>query len=117
MDYLAGKTAVITGVSKGIGKAVALDLLARGVTVVGWGRTAPDFQDANLHFVNCDVSAPEAAEGPGLWLWTIAAGCGRWTSAKMMRPEMPTRPSTEATVSKPASAIFTKILVIGPPHR
>ena len=60
VDYLAGKTAVVTGVSKGIGKAVAIGLIERGVTVVGWGRTAPDFEDPRLRFVPCDVSEPEA---------------------------------------------------------
>ncbi len=60
IDFLAGKVAVTTGVSKGIGKACAQALLARGVTVLGWGLTAPDFEDANLHFVPCDVREPEA---------------------------------------------------------
>ncbi len=59
-DYLAGKTAVITGVSKGIGRAVAEGLLARGVRVIGWGLTPPAFEDARLHFLTCDVSDEQA---------------------------------------------------------
>ena len=55
-DYITGKVAVITGLSKGIGKALALALLERGATVIGWGRTAPDYAHAKLHFVTCDVS-------------------------------------------------------------
>lgn len=38
-DYRAG-VAVVTGVSSGIGRAVALDLASRGTTVVGWARRA-----------------------------------------------------------------------------
>lgn len=56
MDYLSGKTAIITGISKGIGRALAENLLGNGVKVIGWGRTAPDYSDPNLHFLSCDVS-------------------------------------------------------------
>jgi NAD(P)-dependent dehydrogenase (short-subunit alcohol dehydrogenase family) len=62
MDYLSGKVAVVTGVSKGIGKAVALALLDRAVTVIGWGLTTPDFEDEKLHFIACDVSDADAVD-------------------------------------------------------
>ncbi|MEM7036334.1 MAG: SDR family oxidoreductase [Bacteroidota bacterium] len=55
-DYLRHKTVVITGISKGIGKALTLQLLDAGATVVGWGRTAPDYAHEDLHFFTCDVS-------------------------------------------------------------
>lgn len=55
-DYINGKVAVITGISKGIGRALALALLERNVTVIGWGRTAPDYLNSKLYFVQCDVS-------------------------------------------------------------
>lgn len=56
MDYLSGKTAVITGISKGIGRALAENLLQNGVTVIGWGRTAPEYSHAHLHFIACDIT-------------------------------------------------------------
>lgn len=38
---LKGKTAIVTGVSKGIGLALAHMLLREGMRVIGWSRTAP----------------------------------------------------------------------------
>lgn len=57
-DFLKGRTLVITGLSKGIGKAVAGQALDAGMTVVGWGLTAPEMEHDNLHFIPCDVSDP-----------------------------------------------------------
>ncbi|MEM6268185.1 MAG: SDR family NAD(P)-dependent oxidoreductase [Bacteroidota bacterium] len=56
MGYLEGKTAVITGISRGIGRALAQELLASSVTVIGWGKTAPDYSHKRLHFVACDIT-------------------------------------------------------------
>jgi NADP-dependent 3-hydroxy acid dehydrogenase YdfG len=52
---LEGKTAVVTGVSRGIGLATVRALLERGVKVSGWGRTNNDIQDPNYMFVHTDV--------------------------------------------------------------
>lgn len=60
--YIKGKTAVITGISSGIGKALTLQLLQGGANVVGWGRNAPDYQHENLTFISCDVSDEQAVQ-------------------------------------------------------
>jgi NADP-dependent 3-hydroxy acid dehydrogenase YdfG len=52
---LANRIAVVTGVSKGIGKAICKELLDKGVKVFGLGRTAPDFKHSNLHFFATDI--------------------------------------------------------------
>jgi len=52
---LNGKTAVITGISHGIGRATAIQLLNQGTTVIGWGLTEPDYQHPLLHFVQTDI--------------------------------------------------------------
>ena len=59
-DFISGRVAVITGISKGIGLALAQALLGRGATLVGWGRSKPEWEHERLHFVPCDVSdAPQ----------------------------------------------------------
>ncbi len=53
---LSGKVAIVTGVSSGIGRATAEDLLARGAAVAGWGRTAPaGLNHDRFQFFACDV--------------------------------------------------------------
>jgi NADP-dependent 3-hydroxy acid dehydrogenase YdfG len=53
---LQGKVAIVTGVSKGIGRATAEALLARGAVVAGWGRTAPEgLGHERFQFFECDV--------------------------------------------------------------
>jgi NADP-dependent 3-hydroxy acid dehydrogenase YdfG len=59
---LQDKAAVITGVSRGIGLATAQALLGQGVVVVGWGRTRPDLDHANFHFIPVDVRDRQAVE-------------------------------------------------------
>jgi NAD(P)-dependent dehydrogenase (short-subunit alcohol dehydrogenase family) len=55
MQYIKGRTAVITGISKGIGRSLTQGLLGAGAHVVGWGRTAPDYTHERLHFIPCDI--------------------------------------------------------------
>ncbi|UZD22054.1 SDR family NAD(P)-dependent oxidoreductase [Algoriphagus halophytocola] len=59
---LNNQTAVVTGVSKGIGLEVVKLLLAKGTTVAGWGRNSPDFQHENFHFFTCDLSVESSVE-------------------------------------------------------
>jgi NADP-dependent 3-hydroxy acid dehydrogenase YdfG len=51
---ISGKIAIITGVSKGIGKALALQLLEKGCKVAGLGRKN-DIEHENYRFFVCDV--------------------------------------------------------------
>lgn len=51
-----GKLAVITGVSKGIGRATVQSMLDAGMKVAGWGRTNNDIEHENYRFFKTDVS-------------------------------------------------------------
>jgi benzil reductase ((S)-benzoin forming) len=51
------KTAIVTGVSRGLGESLARALLDAGFAVVGIGRaSAPTVAGANYRFVACDLS-------------------------------------------------------------
>lgn len=60
---LAGKTAVVTGASRGVGLAIARQLIAEGVRVVGAARTiTAELKEAGAHPVAVDLSTPQGAE-------------------------------------------------------
>ncbi len=58
----ASEAAVVTGASSGIGEAVALALLERGLTVVTLQRSAPRIKHPNLHFRPIDLTDLEATK-------------------------------------------------------
>jgi gluconate 5-dehydrogenase len=59
---LRGKTAVVTGVSMGIGRATAELLLENDVHVFGLARTADRWTHPLLSGLSCDLSDPDAIE-------------------------------------------------------
>ena len=59
---LKNKVAVITGVSRGIGKACVEALLNQGVKVAGWGLRKPEFTHPDFKFIHCNVKDPSAVE-------------------------------------------------------
>jgi len=52
---LKNKIAIVTGVSKGIGKALTEQLLDKGAIVAGWGMNRPDIGNQNFHFFETDI--------------------------------------------------------------
>lgn len=53
---LDGKIALVTGGTKGIGKAITARLLASGATVIVTARNQPEEQDQPYHFIAADLS-------------------------------------------------------------
>jgi benzil reductase ((S)-benzoin forming) len=64
----SGKTtqaAIVTGVSRGLGEAIAAELLARGFVVLGVGRAnSARLAGRHYQFVTCDLSIPGVAAAP-----------------------------------------------------
>ncbi|MEU1351930.1 oxidoreductase [Streptomyces sp. NPDC005776] len=72
---LAGKNAVVTGASRGIGLAIVRQLVAEGVRVVGAARTiTAELKEAGAHPVAVDLSTPEGAEELGAQTLTELGG-------------------------------------------
>lgn len=65
LDYqneLSGKVALVTGGTKGAGKAMAERLKNAGAKVIICARNQPEIADENLYFIAADLSKPETAE-------------------------------------------------------
>lgn len=61
-DELAGKIALVTGGTKGAGKAIAEKLLEQGARVVVTARNRPDDLHSQLQFIDADLSIAAGAE-------------------------------------------------------
>jgi len=65
MDYqneLSGKIALVTGGTKGTGKAIAERLLQAGATVIITARNSPEEENTKLHFIASDLSKAEGTQ-------------------------------------------------------
>ncbi len=58
-NELSGKIALVTGGTKGAGKAIAERLLQAGATVIITARNAPEATNEKLHFISADLSKAE----------------------------------------------------------
>lgn len=58
-NELAGKIALVTGGTKGAGKAITDRLLKAGATVVVTARNTPNDDNLDRHFIAADLSKPE----------------------------------------------------------
>ena len=56
MENLTDQLVIVTGVSKGIGRAIVMALLGQGAKVAGWGRSAPPIEHSHFHFFKTDIS-------------------------------------------------------------
>ncbi|MNK01089.1 3-oxoacyl-[acyl-carrier-protein] reductase FabG [compost metagenome] len=65
MDYqneLSGKIALVTGGTKGAGRAIAERLLQAGATVIITARNVAEKENNKLHFISSDLSKGKGAE-------------------------------------------------------
>lgn len=61
-DELKGKTALVTGGTKGAGKAIAERLVQAGAKVIITARNQPEDENPNLHFISADLSKAEGTQ-------------------------------------------------------
>lgn len=61
-NELAGKIALVTGGTKGTGKAIAERFLKAGATVMITARNQPENANDKLHFISADLSKPIGAQ-------------------------------------------------------
>jgi len=61
-NELSGKIALVTGGTKGTGKAIAERLLQAGATVMITARNAPEKENSKLHFISADLSTAEGTQ-------------------------------------------------------
>lgn len=65
MNYqneLSDKIALVTGGTKGTGRAIAERLLQAGATVIITARNAPEDENSNMHFIPSDLSKAEGIQ-------------------------------------------------------
>ena len=61
-NELSGKIALVTGGTKGAGKAIAERLVKAGATVIITARNKPETETANQYFISADLSKPEGTQ-------------------------------------------------------
>lgn len=61
-NELSGKIALVTGGTKGAGKAIADRLVQAGATVIISARNAPEKENSSLHFIAADLSKAEGTQ-------------------------------------------------------
>jgi NAD(P)-dependent dehydrogenase (short-subunit alcohol dehydrogenase family) len=59
---LKDKTIIVTGVSKGIGKATVLQLLEKGAKVAGFSKNKPDYEHENFKFIPVNIRSLQEVE-------------------------------------------------------
>ncbi|MDX1636721.1 MAG: SDR family NAD(P)-dependent oxidoreductase [Balneolaceae bacterium] len=60
---LTGRTAIVTGASRGIGYSITKALLNEGVVVAGWSRTSPDsITSGHFHHIQVDLTKQDEVE-------------------------------------------------------
>lgn len=61
-NELSNKVALVTGGTKGTGRAIAERLLSAGATVMITARNKPEDMNENLRFISADLSKPEGTQ-------------------------------------------------------
>ena len=78
---LKDKIALVTGASRGIGRASCLALAKEGATIVGTARTHQDLESLEKEIAAANRSRPRKSWfGPASATGSARASCSRWVS-------------------------------------
>jgi NAD(P)-dependent dehydrogenase (short-subunit alcohol dehydrogenase family) len=97
---LAGKVAVITGASRGIGLAVGLALQAIGVTVIGTSRTPSSYPAHPFPLLALDLVDPASIQG--------------FIGALLSRPEVQSAGGIDILVNNAGRAVVGSVIPVDP---
>ena len=89
------KTAIVTGTSSGIGKAIAIRLLHLGYRVIGVSRRSSNIEDKNFSQITCNLASTEETIAlgeklkteKGVYVLINAAGFGKFEPHEELSPK------------------------------
>jgi 3-oxoacyl-[acyl-carrier protein] reductase len=75
MDRYSGKTVLVTGATRGVGRMIAEHFLGEGAAVIGFARGEPTFEHSSYTHVQVDLADPSAIQAAfiGLMKAKVAA--------------------------------------------
>jgi NAD(P)-dependent dehydrogenase (short-subunit alcohol dehydrogenase family) len=110
LDYgLAGRVAIVTGGTRGLGRAISAALAAQNCKVVACARSAPDDLPEGVEFAALDVRDPDAVEA------FVGEVAGRHGGIDIVVNNAGGSPASEAATASPRFAdSITKLNLLAP---
>ena len=82
----AGKRALVTGGTKGMGKAIVDRLRRSGATVITTARSVPGEPEDGVHFVQADLGTAEGPRRLRMRCSSVLEASTSWSTTSAVRP-------------------------------